>query len=78
MFELSYDEIHLSSLVVPDRHTHTQTHRQTDRQTDLGVELTSPFGRGQLKTRLVNPNSTQRKVNRIFPTKISNLGRDRK
>ena len=29
-----------------------QTNRQTDRQTDLAVELTSPFGRGQLKTTL--------------------------
>ena len=28
---------------------HTQTDRQTDRHTDLAVELTSPFGRGQLK-----------------------------
>ena len=29
--------------------TDTQTDTQTDRHTDLAVELTSPFGRGQLK-----------------------------
>ena len=32
-----------------DRQTDKQTDRQTDRHTDLAVELTSPFGRGQLK-----------------------------
>ena len=37
-----------------DRQTDKQTNRQTDRQTDLGVELTSPFGRGQLKIRKQN------------------------
>ena len=49
--------------------THTHTDTQTDTHTDLAVELTSPFGRGQLKTSflfcengvyvstfLVNPN----------------------
>ena len=49
MFKLSYDERHLISLVVPDK----QTDRQTDKHTNLGVELTSPFGRGQLKNRAV-------------------------
>ena len=49
MVELSYDEKHLISLVVPHTHTDRHTDRQTDTQTDLGVELTSPFGRGQLK-----------------------------
>ena len=49
MVELIYDEKHLISLVVPDRQTDRQTNKQTNRQTVLGVELTSPFGRGQLK-----------------------------
>ena len=53
MFELSYDEKHLISLVVPDRQTDKQTNRQTDRHTDLVVELTSPFGQGQLITCLI-------------------------
>ena len=30
-------------------HTDKQTNRQTDTQTDLAVELTLPFGQGQLK-----------------------------
>ena len=37
------------------RHTDRQTDRQTDKHTDLAVELTSPFGRGQLKSGQLNP-----------------------
>ena len=32
--------------------THRQTNTQTDKHTDLAVELTSPFGRGQLKRKV--------------------------
>ena len=32
------------------RQTHRQTHRLTESQTDLAVELTPPWGGGQLKT----------------------------
>ena len=62
MFELSYDEKHLISLVVSDTHTHRQTHTQTD----LGVELTSPFGRGQLKIKQRN-HLDQQKLNGFQP-----------
>ena len=44
-----------------DKQTDKQTDRQTDRQTDLGVELTSPFGRGQLKIGRVRSGQVQLK-----------------
>ena len=41
------------------RQTNTQTDKHTDRQThkhtDLAVELTLPFGRGQLKINISSP-----------------------
>ena len=37
MFELSYDERHLISLVVPDRLTHIHANRQRHTHTVLGV-----------------------------------------
>ena len=59
-----------------DRQTNRQTDKQTNRQTDLAVELTSPFGRGQLKILTDFYHMTSNTQKNSVPIVVMGLTRD--